>query len=495
MKQKTILVIALLICLLCTSCTKTNGTLETSGSKKVTQAVAKPVKQLSGYTQYQFDATKKFQTIDGFGAAYTWYSNQIFDNTSEPDKLLDSLFTDAKMTILRFKNEYEYQVDGEAPNTDTMVKIYNAAKERAAKYGEDVIVLMSCWSPPSNLKAHDDITGKASLKKDKNGKYVYDAYAKWWAESVKYYESKGVKINFVSIQNECDFAADYDGCTFDTVETKKNASYAEAYLATYHAFQTELGDKAPKMLGPETMSCVPENMYSYMQEVMDKEPKSIYGLASHLYVGGEGDEKKDTVRPDSFMMKFLGYKSYFSDYKLWQTEYYIGHVLDTATVINNYMTLANGNAYIYWSGVWVDSMESNFESGELIGIEGDNYDTGWSTKADYYAMRHFSEFIRPGYTRIDAKSGSTDVRTSAYISKNGSKMALVLINRSKKSMPLQLNGTGYTINKSTIYQSVVGATCKSSKGLFKNIGSLGKENSITLPAESITTIDITGSTN
>lgn len=497
MKQKTLIIITLLVCLLGTSCSNTNDKKKASVATdaKVTKPAAKTQKQLSGYTQYQFDTKKKYQTIDGFGAAYTWYSDQIFFNTTEPEKLLDSLFADAKMTVLRFKNEYEYRAEDEAPNVDTMLKIYTAAKERAAKYGEDVIVLMSCWSPPAKLKKGDDITGKATLKKDKNGNYVYEDYAKWWTESVKYYESKGIKINFVSIQNEADFAAEYDGCTFDIIETKKSASYAKAYLAVYRDFQSALGKEAPAMLGPETMSCKPETLYSYMEEIMQEEPDSIYGISHHLYVGGESNDKEDSCRADSFMMNFLNYKEYFKDYKLWQTEFYVGHAIDTATVINNYMTFGNANAYLYWSGVWTSETGAPFESGELIGIEGNNGGTGWTTKADYYALRHYSEFIRPGYTRIDTKSGNPEVRTSAYINKDGSKMAIVLINRSKNKVDLQLNGVGYTINKSNIFQSVVGATCESNKDLYKNIGSLGKENSISLPGESITTIDIDGKMN
>lgn len=317
---------------------------------------------------------------------------------------------------------------------------------------------------------------------------MYDEYAKWWVDSIKYYESQGIKIDYVSIQNECDFAASYDGCLFDFEENSKHASYAEAYLATYRAFKDAFSDKAPKMIGPETMTCEPESLYTYMEPVMNAEPDSIYAIAHHLYLGGENNEEEGTCKPDSFMMKFLNYKNYFKDTKLWQTEYYLGHAIDTATLINNCMTLENTNCYIYWSGVWPDR-DGPFEAGELISMEGDK---GWNKKADYYAVRHFSEFIRPGYTRINTKSGTNDLRTSAYISKDGKKMALVLINRSKDELPVQINSKGYTINKSNMYQSVFGETCKSEEGLYQNIGSLDKNNALTLPGESVTTIDIDG---
>lgn len=445
------------------------------------------------YTQYVFDPAKTYQTIDGFGAAYTWYADRLLQKNNK-EEAFDAFFSDGKMTILRFKNEYEYYVQDGAANANTMVSYYKNARKRAAEYGENVQVLLSCWSPPASLKENGQINGGSSLKKDENGQYCYEEYAQWWAESVEYYQSKGIQIDYVSIQNECDFQASYDGCEFATSETETQASYAKAYLAVYRAFQEKFGDTAPKMIGPETMSCNAGSLSAYMKDVIAEEPDSIYAMAHHLYVGGDSDEDTNTVLPGSFVSNFMNVSSFFEDYKKWQTEFYIGHALETATLINNSLVYENVNAYIYWSGVWEDTNES-FENGQLLACyNASDGDDGWSLCADYYALRHFSEFIRPGYVRINANSGDGDVRTSVYMNEYSTKVAAVLINLSEEEKSFQIQGEGYTITDSTIYQSIFGDNCESADGLFANMGSLGEDNKITIPGKTVVTIDITGYT-
>lgn len=443
------------------------------------------------YVKYIFDPETKYQTVDGFGAAYTWYADRLLPKKNA-EVALDALFADAKLSILRFKNEYEYYAEDSASNANTMVKYYKEARKRAAEYGEDVIVLMSCWSPPAYLKENNDITGAATLKKDENGNYCYEEYADWWVESIDYYQSKGIQVDYVSIQNECDFAASYDGCLFSSTETDKQASYAKAYLAVYYAFEKQFGENAPKMIGPETMSSEAGTLSAYMKEVMEKEPESIYAMAHHLYVGGDSDEDTNSVVPGSYVNTFMNVSSFFPEYKKWQTEFYIGHAIDTATLINNYMVYANANAYIYWSGVWEDET-TEFENGQLVACYNSTAeDDGWRLCADYYALRHFSEFIRPGYTRIKAISGDGDVRTSVYMNEYATKLAMVLINTSEDEKSFQIVGDDYTITDSCIYQSVFGDTSESADGLFQEVGSLGENQTITLAGKSVVTIDVTG---
>lgn len=443
------------------------------------------------YVKYIFDPETKYQTVDGFGAAYTWYADRLLPKKNA-EVALDALFADAKLSILRFKNEYEYYAEDSASNANTMVKYYKEARKRAAEYGEDVIVLMSCWSPPAYLKENNDITGAATLKKDENGNYCYEEYADWWVESIDYYQSKGIQVDYVSIQNECDFAASYDGCLFSSTETDKQASYAKAYLAVYYAFEKQFGENAPKMIGPETMSSEAGTLSAYMKEVMETEPESIYAMAHHLYVGGDSDEDTNSVVPGSYVNTFMNVSSFFPEYKKWQTEFYIGHAIDTATLINNYMVYANANAYIYWSGVWEDET-TEFENGQLVACYNSTAeDDGWRLCADYYALRHFSEFIRPGYTRIKAISGDGDVRTSVYMNEYTTKLAMVLINTSEDEKSFQIVGDDYTITDSCIYLSVFGDTSESADGLFQEVGSLGENQTITLAGKSVVTIDVTG---
>jgi len=221
------------------------------------------------------------QNIEGFGASYSWYSDWLTLNPNDGE-VYDLLFSDAKATILRFKNTYKYNNSKFAPKPE--LKIYQEAKKRAEAYGEEVIVLMSSWSPAAYLKENNSIVGGSSLKKDEDGNYMYDEYGQYWLELIQAYEDYGIPIDYISIQNECDFVADYDGCEFGMMETDTLASYSKAYLAVYEAISTM--DDPPKMMGPETMTIDSTQLAAYMKEVFEKAPESVYGIAHHLYAGG-----------------------------------------------------------------------------------------------------------------------------------------------------------------------------------------------------------------
>lgn len=443
------------------------------------------------YLQYTFNLEEKHQKIDGFGGAFTWYSDQVF-TAGNTNGLLDAAFTDAKMSVIRFKNEYSYHGEGNASNVGSMLRIYEAAVERAAKYGEEPTILLSCWSPPARLKSNQSINGGGSLAKHEDGTYMYEEYASWWVDSVKFYRDWGIKIDYISIQNECDFVASYDGCEFAQVETSTQASYAKAFLAVYDAMQAEFGDEAPKMIAPETMSCAPLQLYAYVKDIIETKPESIYGIGYHLYVGGDSDEDNNTVKYDSFVWNFLDMEKYFGEYGYarWQTEFFRGRGLQTAALITNAMVQADMNAYIYWSAVWPNE-RADFESGELIGFvngKSDNGD-GWMLCADYYALRHFSEFIRPGYTRVEASmQGGINFKTSAYVSEDEKTLVLVVVNLTKTEQTLQVPAEGQKITDSSIYQSVLGIEDSSNNVLYQNIGALQADNTVKLPGESITTI-------
>ena len=157
----------------------TPGPAEGEPTPEVTAEPAPGGNPVDGdYLQYTFNLEEKHQKIDGFGGAFTWYSDQVF-TAGNTNGLLDAAFTDAKMSVIRFKNEYSYHGEGNASNVGSMLRIYEAAVERAAKYGEEPTILLSCWSPPARLKSNQSINGGGSLAKHEDGTYMYEEYASW----------------------------------------------------------------------------------------------------------------------------------------------------------------------------------------------------------------------------------------------------------------------------------------------------------------------------
>lgn len=90
------------------------------------------------------------------------------------------------------------------------------------------------------------------------------------------------------------------------------------------------------------------------------------------------------------------------------------------------------------------------------------------------------------------KSQSLPVNTSGFISPEGDKAVLVLINNGEEEMRYRLEPSHYIVENAIVYQSVFGKTCTSEDGLYQNLGDIGPEGTLVLPAGSVTTVDITG---
>ncbi len=446
--------------------------------------------------QLVYDASQKEQVIDGFGAGFTWYSNYAID-AHNSEEILDLLFKDAGLTILRFKNDYDYDCFEDSASTN--LAFYEAAKERAAQRGEDITVLYTSWSPAAYLKNTGRVDGEGTLRRNENGEYDYEGFAQWWLEAVEAYRKKGIAVDVISIQNECDFIASYESCEFDPTETTKNACYADAYLATYRLLSEKLGEDIPLMIGPETMTVNAYDLKRYVAKIVEEEPQSLYALAHHLYLGGTSTDDPPYCDYDSFLFNFMDIKEYIQEIncKAWQTEFYRGTTLQTANVINNSLTFENVSAYIYWGGIWEASKTDNLNTSNLIvvgrGIQNWPTEDGYLACGDYYALRHFSEYIRPGYHRITASiKNDGDIRLSMYASPDQSRMVLVVINNGTDEQTLQLPLEDYTVTGTKVIQSIFSENFTADM-LYQDKGSLTAENKVTLPAESVTTIVIDGS--
>src|SRR5574344_2895833 len=108
-------------------------------------------------------------------------------------------------------------------------------------------------------------------------------------------------------------------------------------------------------------------------------------------------------------------------------------------------------------------------------------------------MRHFSEYIRPGYVRIKSVSGSSKIKSSAYISPDGKTVTLVLINTSDENMGCTFSGSEYAIDTMHAYQSVFGDVAEDENTCWIDRGVLRGDGKIGLPPKSVTTVVVTGS--
>lgn len=421
----------------------------------------------------------KKQTIKGVGGAITWY-NDWLTNSPAKAEIYDLLFNKTGLDVLRIKNFYDYK-DIDFEKTAAADKENIESAEKAA--GKEIPVLMSSWSPAARVKSNGVENGGGTIKKDENGEYMYKEYGEYYAEAVQAYRDAGVKIDYFSIQNEPDFRADYDGCELNAVESEEYAQYSKAFDAAYEAFQ-EL-EEPPLMLGPDSMTASFTNIKNMIQPSIDHGDGRVAVIGHHLYAGGSEEN------PDQYVSSMNKLRDNFPDIPKWQTEYYRGNGVQTAWLITNFFVEEGGEAYIYWDTIWGPD-------GTLVAIENPWEKSEWTTEKGYkvddkiYALEHFAKFTDGGHIMVDSSVDyqNSDIKTAAFITPDESRLTIVLTNTKYENSEIKLELNGYNAESSKVYLTNYqdGASDR-----MADKGALDSDMTVELPAQSVMTIDMTGS--
>ena len=467
-----------------------------STSTAVTETITVSV---SAHSTYSF--TTANQTIMGFGGAEAFYQNYL-SNHPNASQIYTALFDPVQglgLNFLRLQNNYFAVGTGSttASNFDPdAARIVQGANTSAGAAGP-VSVMLASWTPPAAIKSNND-TGNGGTLKMVSGAYDYADFATYWHDSVVAYTALGVTPNYISIQNEPDFTATYVSCRFNPTEAVfQGASYAgydKALDAVYKAVQAL--PTPPKMIGPESFSTV--NLLSYASALETETPQNteIYALAHHLYNVSSGNPN-----PDSGLsaLQNLARRNIRAQIKF-ETEYYTSPGFLNAWNIHNALAVGNDNAYIYWGLTWPSALSGTAPNQQATDQQGllyiDNpfsarvawsFPNGWAYNDAYYAVKHFSYFIRPGYVRYNASVDNVDERVSIYQSPDKKTTVIVAMNVSTTAtdtMSLDLSGVTYT--SSAMYRSTFSTPIATGER-WASLGAV-TPTSITLGPQAVVTI-------
>ena len=423
------------------------------------------------------DMSTEFQTIEGWGASYTWYSDWMVGLPCAEEGY-DWIFEEAGFNILRFRDQHGLSGDEKNEPIKGYPK-YKGYYDAAVKRGIDPIVLVTSWGQyDRNLDFVEYTQNSANgysyftLAKDKNGEYMYDELADFCVKSVQYFFDAGIPVHYFSISNEIELQErhtdeqgnkrDDAGFFFGQTETEDHCAYWKAHLAVYEAFQEAFGDKAPSILGAETMAADKGFLKGYLDPLMEKNPESFDVVAHHLYGSSLTDRS------------FKNIADYFKDYRIWQTEWYEHDYMRLGDVILSELINENLNAYLYWNGVWVE------DDGNCL-IEIDTFYNWAKIKRNggHYIMSHFSRYIKPGYIRVDVEEYMNS-RVGAFKSPDGKQLVVMVANDSDNVETINID-CGYKYKSSIVRQSVEGGE------YFKTLKE-GFKQGMKIPANSLTTI-------
>ncbi|HEY3743599.1 MAG TPA: hypothetical protein VGL53_27325 [Bryobacteraceae bacterium] len=452
------------------------------------------------------------QRIEGFGAAVAYYANWL---TAHPYKqeIYNALFDPANglgMSVLRVQNIFRYPA---TPNFDPDVpQIVNAA---AAIQGSPIAIEMSSWTPPASLKSNQSEncanTLNCTLAASASGGFNYSGFASYWTDSLAAYASVGVNPKWISLQNEPDWIASYASCRFDPTEDVVGGVHYAGYNKALDAVSQALGQIAspPVIIGPEVLGIGYNDVPNYMLQLNAAE---IGAVAHHLYHGGS------ETAPDSFNPIFESMRTGYASSPRFMTEFgdgvsstaNAGTGFETAWLIHNSLAVEEVSLYAYWGAIWPDQYNLVYVDNPFISQSQWTAPHGWKANDYYYALEHFSRFIRPGFVRFTAWTNQAGLRVSAYqntgatgpLSGGGISpvlasagpcrgcearrtVVIVALNTSTgTSIDTAIEFKGIAGSKSSVYRTNFGGTSER----FASIGPLDAGNSVTIPPQGAVTV-------
>jgi glucuronoarabinoxylan endo-1,4-beta-xylanase len=414
------------------------------------------------------DPSETHQTIEGFGASLYYYSNWL---TAHPNKedIYYYIFDDLGLDILRLGNTFR-------PGTDFHPDAVEFVSKAEEILGHPVKVLVSSWSPPSELKSNGSENNGGTLVK-KNGEFDYEGFAQYWSDALDAYAAVGIVPEYVSIQNEPGFVATWESCELLQTEMNGKAGYDRALDAVARKL-AERGSP-PKILASEVLG-IGYNLFQNYARYFNHD--LVYGYAHHLYHGG------DPKNPDQFLGNMRILARDYADKPRFQTEYSNADAdwFNTAWIMHNSLAVEEVSAYLHWGLIW-----GGLDNSELVQLESPWGRNSWTTDEGYvlsdryYAFRQYSKFIDPGWKRITATVDSSPLRISAYISADGDSLTAVALNVSQSAVTVSFDLGGYRISSGRMIR-----TSQTEKG--GDVGPFDASMPIDLPGRSITTFVLRG---
>ena len=392
------------------------------------------------------DPTKRFQTLMGIGgaltdaAAETWAKlpNQkraeLMKAYYDPVNGIGYTLARTNIQSCDFSSDtYSY-----VKENDSLLRTFNVEhdmqyripfiKAAITAAGGKLPLYVSPWSPPAWMKDNNDMLHGGKLLPQ-----YYQSWANFFVKFIRTYESLGIPVWGLSVQNEPMAKQKWESCNYTAEEER---DFIKRYLGPTLQKQ---GLASKKLIAWDHNR---DQVYQRASTILEDPAaaKYVWGIGYHWYETWTGSTMMfDNVRrvaetfPDKNLIFTEGCIESFKRERI--NEWFIGERYGHS-MVNDF-----NNGTVAWTdwNILLDEnggpnhvgnfcfapVHADTKTGELI-----------YTNA-YYYLGHFSKFIRPGAKRVIASSNRTDLQTTAFVNKDG-KLAVVVLNMSAKEIPYKL---------------------------------------------------------
>lgn len=392
------------------------------------------------------DPTRTFQTFIGIGGALTDAAAEVFAKLPEAaqNEFLTACYDRSKGIGYNFSRtniascDFSSDTYGYVAENDTTLNSFSVAhdekfripfiKKAIAAAGGTLPMFVSPWSPPAWMKDNNDVLHGGKLLP----KYA-QAWANHYVKFIQTYESMGMPVWGLSVQNEPMAKQKWESCLY-TAEDERD------FVKNY------LGPTLQKNgLGDKKLICWDHNrdlIYQRATTLLNdaEAAKYIWGIGFHWYETWTGSAQQ--------FENLKRVKEAFPEKNLIFTEgcvekFSIGRVNDWAlgerygnSMVNDFN--CGTVAWTDWNVLLDENGGPNHVGNFCFApIHADTKTGKLIYTNSYYYIGHFSKFIQPGAKRISCSTNRDKLQATAFLNPDG-KMVVVVLNMSDDKLPFRL---------------------------------------------------------
>jgi glucosylceramidase len=385
------------------------------------------------------DPSKTFQTILGFGGAFTEAAAVTFAKLgpASREKFLRETFDPENgngYTLCRtHMNSCDFSTGNyaydETPgdmelrhfsidrDRKALIPLIRAAEKTARR---PLTLFSSPWSPPAWMKTNGEMNHGGKLKPECRA-----AWAEYFCRTVLEYRKEGIAIWGVTVQNEPEATQTWDSCVYTPEEER---DFVRDFMGP--AFEKRGLSDVKIIVYDHNRNRIVE----WAKTLYDDPAASryVWGTGFHWYSGDHFDNVGlvHDLYPDKQLLFTEGCFYPFA----WKN---LGDWAAGETYARSMIQDLN-----HWTVGWVDWNLLLDETGgpNHVGnfcfapVHADTRADTLAFMNSHYYIGHFSRFVRPGAKRIACASSEDDLEAAAFVNPGG-RVAVVVLNRSDRSIP------------------------------------------------------------
>ncbi|PKL00562.1 MAG: hypothetical protein CVV56_05435 [Tenericutes bacterium HGW-Tenericutes-1] len=398
------------------------------------------------------DDSVQYQPFGGTGAALTYSSAYLINNSVDRDEIIEYIFGDDGMNVSLIRlcvgaSDYVTPSIGHYSYNDTVGNVadpeltqFSIEKDQviidvlkdALEVNPDIVFMAAPWSAPAWMKTSNSLY-QGSLKS-----IYFETYANYLIKFIQAYALEGIEINYLSVQNEPYYASyEYPGMTWTVSSTRQFVGVYLGPLLEAAGLDTKI------MIWDHNPVDNSGNIIKFPTQVISDTASAQYvdAVGIHCYTGDDSDmyDYLDYLRTDApnlevFMTECTAITTYQNIES--NMEWSVRRMYTEA-----YNRYAMGTTY--WNLVM--DPYGNTHLGGCTNCTGlvtvpENGSAGFELEADAYVTAHFSKYVEMGAKRIHTQVNNTTLLVTTFIDDTGKITVVVFNDGAERNVTFQWRG-------------------------------------------------------